>query len=114
MCVYIYIYIYIFIPDYGKRDSVHHDLLGVISETATVPEFRQQLLYITPSGWWYVAGGNWKHLVPSVSPGDVWRSMQLELAVKHFGSSGTWCLRMWGSKPIVVDPQKLKVWGLHT
>ena len=37
----------------GKRDSIHHHLLEVIFETATVPESRQKLLYTTPSGWWW-------------------------------------------------------------
>ena len=37
----------------GKRDSIHRHLLEVISETATVPELRQKLLYTTPSGWWW-------------------------------------------------------------
>ena len=37
----------------GKRDPVHHRLLETISETATVLELKQQLLYTTPSGWWW-------------------------------------------------------------
>ena len=37
----------------GKRDSIHHHLLKVTLETATVPELRQKLLYTTPSGWWW-------------------------------------------------------------
>ena len=36
-----------------KRDSINCHLLDAISETATVHELRQQLLYTTPSrGWW--------------------------------------------------------------
>ena len=38
----------------GKRDSIHHHLLEVIFETATVPELRQTILYTTPSGWWRI------------------------------------------------------------
>ena len=37
----------------GKRGSIHHHLLEVIFETATVPELRRKLLYTTPSGWWW-------------------------------------------------------------
>ena len=37
----------------GKRDSVHHHLLEVIFETATVLELRQKLPHTTPSGWWW-------------------------------------------------------------
>ena len=40
-------------PGPGKRDSIHHHLLGAISETADVLELRQKLLYTTPSGWWW-------------------------------------------------------------
>ena len=36
----------------GKRDSIH--LLGAISETATVLEFRHKLLYTNPSGWYKI------------------------------------------------------------
>ena len=34
------------------REILYHHLLEAISETATVLELRQQLLYTTPSGWW--------------------------------------------------------------
>ena len=37
----------------GKTDSIHHELLEAIHETATVLELRQTLLYTTPSGWWW-------------------------------------------------------------
>ena len=37
----------------GKRDSIHHHLLEVTFETATVPESRQKLLDTTRSGWWW-------------------------------------------------------------
>ena len=37
----------------GKRDSIHHHLLDVILETATVPELRQKLLHTNLSGWWW-------------------------------------------------------------
>ena len=37
----------------GKRHSVHHHLLEVTFETATVLEMRQKLLYTTPSWWWW-------------------------------------------------------------
>ena len=37
----------------GKRDSIHHHLLEVTSETATVLELRRKPLYTTPSGWWW-------------------------------------------------------------
>ena len=37
----------------GKRDSILHHLLETISETASVLELRQKLLYTTPSGWWW-------------------------------------------------------------
>ena len=60
MSIYIYIYIYIHPSEgtkggfnNGKRDSLHHHLLEVMFETATVPELRQTLLYTTPSGWWW-------------------------------------------------------------
>ena len=36
-----------------KRDSIHHHLQEVTCETATVLEWRQKLLYTTPSGWWW-------------------------------------------------------------
>ena len=36
-----------------ERDSTHHHLLEVTSETVTVPELRQKLLYTNPSGWWW-------------------------------------------------------------
>ena len=69
MYIYIYIYIHTYVFTYsrlrplmpdphderqvGKRDSMYHRLLEVISETATVLESRQKLLYITPSRWWW-------------------------------------------------------------
>ena len=37
----------------GKTDSIHHHLLDVNLEIATVPELRQKLLYTTLSGWWW-------------------------------------------------------------
>ena len=37
----------------GKRDSMHHPLLETVSETASVLELRQRLLYTTPYGWWW-------------------------------------------------------------
>ena len=37
----------------GKRDSIHHHLLEVIFETATLPELGLKLLYTTSSGWWW-------------------------------------------------------------
>ena len=36
---------------FGKRDSIHHHLLEVTSETATAPDLRRKPLYATPSGW---------------------------------------------------------------
>ena len=47
----------------GKRDSIHHHLLEVSFETATVPELKQKLLSTTPSGWWWYRIGLPKHLV---------------------------------------------------
>ena len=35
-----------------KTDSTHH-ILEAISETATVLESGQKLLYTAPSGWWW-------------------------------------------------------------
>ena len=37
----------------GKIDSIHHHLLQTISETATVLELKQKLLYTTSSEWWW-------------------------------------------------------------
>ena len=37
----------------GTRDSIHHNLLETIYETANVLESRQKRLYTTPSGWWW-------------------------------------------------------------
>ena len=37
----------------GKRASIHRHPLEAISETATVLELRQRILYTTPSGWWW-------------------------------------------------------------
>ena len=39
---------------FGKRASIHHDILEVIFETETVPELGQTLLYTTPSVWWCI------------------------------------------------------------
>ena len=41
----------------GKRDSIHHHLLEVIFETATVPELRQKLLYPPLGGGGGCGGG---------------------------------------------------------
>ena len=41
----------------GKRDSIHHHLLEVSFETATIPELRQQLLYTTLLGGGGGCGG---------------------------------------------------------
>ena len=44
-------------PAIGKGDPIHHHLLDVISETATMLESRQKPLYTTPSGWWWFGCG---------------------------------------------------------
>ena len=56
MYMYVYnvslsLYIYIYTHGAGTRDSPHHHLLKVVSETATVLELERALRYTTPCRW---------------------------------------------------------------